>query len=270
MSGLTDAGNFDAYQAPVAVTYTSATPLNSTLIFNTAGMDTVAVTIFTSGTITAGQITFNVFDGAQWIPVKSPRISSYNTDSTYLMAGTAGIQGWNVPCASYPQFQIILNAVMAGTGASALVTAIVSSAPDVSVVTAGLDPNSNLPTYAANTVAPTASNGLTLFRQFCPSAATVAPVKTSGGKIHNIRCINTVASVRYLKVFNAASGSVVVGTTTPVLTFLIPASSSLIIQDLFGISFAAAISMVITAGTGLDTDTAPPAANDVLTQLDYV
>lgn len=268
MSGLTDAGNFDAYQQPVAVTYTSATLVNTTLNFNTAGMDTVAVTIFTSGTITAGQVTFNVFDGAQWIPVKSPRISSYNTDSTYLMAGTSGIQGWNVPCASYPQFQIILNTTLAGTNATALITAIVSSAPDVSVVTAGLDPNSNLPMYAANIVSPTASNGLSQFRQFCTNTVAPISIKTSGGKIHHIRCINNVATARYLKVYNASA--VTVGITIPIYTFLLAPSSAFNLEDLFGISFSTAIFVAVTSGTGLDTDTNAPSNNDVLVQLDYV
>ena len=129
----------DAYQSPSAVTWTGATAQNTAVTFNTAGMDTVALTILPSGTITAGAITFEAYDGANWISIKSARLSSYNTDSTFNLVG-ASLQGWTVPVAGYPQFRYRLSTAMTGTSPQALITAIISSAPDVSIVTAGLDP----------------------------------------------------------------------------------------------------------------------------------
>ena len=130
----------DAYAAPVNVTWNNSTTLNTTLAFNTAGMDTIALTISPSGTITAGAITFEVFDGTAWIPVKSARLSSYNTDSTFSLVGST-LQGWTVPVAGYPQFRVRLSTAITGSSTpQALISVIVSSAPDVSIVTVGLDP----------------------------------------------------------------------------------------------------------------------------------
>jgi len=134
----------DAYLAPVSATWNAATALNTALVFNTQGMDSVAITIQPSGTITAGAIIFEVYDGANWVAIKCARESSYNTDSTYSLAGAGSIQGWTVPAAGFPQFRCRLAAAIVGTSPSVLITGIVSSAPDVSIVTAGLDPQQAL------------------------------------------------------------------------------------------------------------------------------
>ena len=265
MAGLVDSGNFDAVGPTTIATWNSGTALNTNLTMTTSGMDTVAVTIYVTGSITGGAISFSVFDGANFIPVKCARSSSYNVDSTYQLAGVTGIQGWTVPAAGYPQFQLSLSSSITGTG-SVLVTTIVSSAPDVSIVTAGIDPNSLLPTHAANTM----TNNILQSRYFCPAALTVQAVKTSAGKIHAIRAINNVASARYLKLYNLAQGSVVVGTTTPFYTLLLAASSMTVLgPELLGIYFSTAISCVIST-TYADTGDVAPAASDVLTQIDYI
>ena len=46
--------------------------------------------------------------------------------------------------AGFPQFRYRLSAALTGTTPQALITTIVSSAPDVSIVTAGLDPQQAL------------------------------------------------------------------------------------------------------------------------------
>jgi hypothetical protein len=135
---------FDAYQSPVANTWTNATAANTAVTMNTAGMDSVALTIQPSGTITAGAVTFEVYDGANWVAIKCARESSYNTDSTYNLTGASSIQGWTVPVAGFPQFRYRLSTALTGTTPQALITTIVSSAPDVSIVTSGLDPNQAL------------------------------------------------------------------------------------------------------------------------------
>ena len=145
---------FDGYGAPQVATWTSATADNTALTSNTAGMDCVAVTIQPTGTFTGGAVIFEVFDGANWVPIKCARESSYNTDSTYNLAGINTIQGWTIPAAAYPQSRARLSSAITGAGASLLITTIASSAPDTSVVTAGLDPSSSLPagTNAIGTV----------------------------------------------------------------------------------------------------------------------
>lgn len=265
MSGLTDSGNFNQYASPIVAVWTSATTTSTAVTLNTAGLDTVAITISSASTITGGTIQFNVWDGAAFIPVKCARLSSYNTDSSYVIPnlGSAQIQGWTVPCAGYPQFQFILTGAITGTG-SVTITTISSSAPDVSIVTAGLDPNSTMPPYAANTVNPTASNGLTSFRTANVTTTAVGAVKASGGKVHRITVASSATGNNYLKLYNTAS--VTVGTTTPVYTITVP-PAGLTVVDLFGLSFSTAISFAVT-GAYADTDTTAPTGYTA--QIDYV
>ena len=133
----------DAYQNPVTATWTSATALNTTQTLSTAGYDTVVMTIAPSGTITAGAITFEVYDGYNWITIKAPRTDSYQTDTIFSLAG-ATLHSWQISAAGYPQVRARLSTQIAGTGNISIVS-IVSSAPDVSMVTAGFDPSSPLP-----------------------------------------------------------------------------------------------------------------------------
>ena len=130
------------YMDPSVTTWNNATALNTAVAMNTAGMDTVALTISPSGTFTAGSIIFEVYDGAAWVYIKSARLSSYNTDSTFQLPNST-LQGWTVPTAGYPQFRFRLSTAITGTGV-ATITAIVSGAPDTSIVTAGLDPTQAL------------------------------------------------------------------------------------------------------------------------------
>ena len=130
---------FDAYLPPSVLTWNASTTLNTALTLLTQGMDSVAVTIIPSGTITAGAVTFEVYDGSNWVAIKCARESSYNTDSTYSLVG-ATTQGWTIPAAAFPQVRVRLSTAIVGTSPQIILTAIVSSAPDVSVVTAGLDP----------------------------------------------------------------------------------------------------------------------------------
>lgn len=167
--------------------------------------------------------------------------------------------------AGFPQFRFVLTSSIVGAG-TVVMTTIVSSVPDVSIVTAGIDPSSLLPTFAASAT-PT---GLSTYRAFCAAATTPVAVKASAGKIHKVHCINAAASARYLKIYNLAQGSVVVGTTVPARTLQLPASSqSFFDLNDIGLSLSAAITIAITQNLA-DTDTTAPAAADVLTQIDYV
>lgn len=56
---------------------------------------------------------------------------------------------------------------------------------------------------------------------------TALALKASKGNLHAINIINPNATRLYLKLYSLAAGSVVVGTTVPVRTIEVPASSSL-------------------------------------------
>jgi len=133
----------DGFTAPNNVVWTSGTALNTAVTLNTAGFDTAIVTLTPQGTITGGAATFELFDGYSWVPTKAPRTDSYVTDTTFTFTG-AGIHSWQVPVSGYPQLRLRLSTAIVGTG-NVSVTTITSSAPDVSLVTVGMDPASPLP-----------------------------------------------------------------------------------------------------------------------------
>lgn len=134
---------YDAYQAASTITWSSSTPLNTAQTLTTQGYDTAIVTLVPSGTITAGAITFEVYDGYNWLPLKAARTDSYVTDTTFQISG-GGTHSWQLSVAGYPQARARLSTAITGTGSISVVS-IVSSAPDVSMVTVGLDPNQPLP-----------------------------------------------------------------------------------------------------------------------------
>lgn len=54
---------------------------------------------------------------------------------------------------------------------------------------------------------------------------TAQACKTSAGDLHYIHIVNTNSADAYLQLFDVAAASVTVGTTTPKLTFLVPAGN---------------------------------------------
>lgn len=97
------------------------------------------------------------------------------------------------------------------------------------------------------------------------SAATTnaTSAKASAGNLFKIVGNNTVASKRYLKLYNKAAAPTV-GTDTPVLTFVLPASAafSIDVGGSVGHYFGTGIAYAIT-GAAADTDTTAIASGDI-------
>jgi len=94
------------------------------------------------------------------------------------------------------------------------------------------------------------------------SAATTngTSVKAAAGNLHRIRGVNTVASKRYLKLYNKASAPTV-GTDVPVDTLVIPASAAF--DFAFDARyFATGIAYAIT-GAAADADTTALSVGDI-------
>lgn len=86
-------------------------------------------------------------------------------------------------------------------------------------------------------------------------------VKSSGGNVLGWNIINPNASAVYVKFFNKAFGSVVVGTDVPTLTLMIPANGSVYQQpDCVQQEFTTAISIATTTGLADTDNTAPGTA----------
>ncbi len=115
------------------------------------------------------------------------------------------------------------------------------------------------------------SGGTTIFRSIDLDEGTLEVVKAGAGQIYWMHAMNLATAVRFVKIYNATSGTY--GTGTPVLTFAIPtqgdangAGFTLSVPN--GIAFATGIS--IGAGTGVaDNDTGAPGANEVIVNIGF-
>lgn len=101
---------------------------------------------------------------------------------------------------------------------------------------------------------------------------TEEDIKTSAGEVCSIYAVNTSATAAYIKFYNATAANVSVGTTTPVLTFWLPATGAanppLNISLPGCLAFGTAISAAATAGFA-DTDVVDTGANAVIINVGY-
>ena len=104
------------------------------------------------------------------------------------------------------------------------------------------------------------------------SAATnnLTQLKSSLGRIHIIDIQNTVASIRYLKLFSLPSASVTMGTTNATQNYSIPASGKLSIITDLGINLGGTgVSYALTGGSALNDNTAI-GAGDLIANFQFV
>lgn len=100
-------------------------------------------------------------------------------------------------------------------------------------------------------------------------------VKATAGTLYWLHAMNQTASKRYLKFYNATAANVTVGSTTPVMTFVIPTmgdtnGAGFVMEfGAGGVSFSTAITVACTTGLA-DNDSGAPGANDVIINLGYV
>jgi hypothetical protein len=78
-------------------------------------------------------------------------------------------------------------------------------------------------------------------------------IKTTPGALMALQVVNTIASALYVQLFDAPVASVTLGTTRPDMELLIGASSFFnAVLPAGGIAFGSAITIAITAGTGVE------------------
>ena len=116
------------------------------------------------------------------------------------------------------------------------------------------------------------SGGTTLYKNIDVDESEDA-VKASAGQVYWIHAMNLSAATKFLKFYNATVATVIVGTTTPDLTFPLAtqgdtngAGFTLSIPN--GIAFDTAITIAATTGVA-DNDSGAPGANEVVVNLGY-
>ena len=269
---------YDAYTSASSGNWTSATALNTAVAINVQGFDTVTVSHTVSGTVTGGAVAFEVYDGAYWVGIKGSNILNYTTAATYsLTAGTAAFQ---IPVAGFQQFRCRLSTAISGSGSVQLQINL-TSAPDTSIVTVGLDPSQPLPAGTNNLgnvnsklVAGT-SGGVNPNHYISVSGTNGNNVKSSQGLLYAFQITNlSVSQCAYVKFYDKATNPTV-GTDVPKKTIAIPAAVSanqptvVILSQPLGINFLNGISFAITGGYA-DSDNTSVSAGNVICEIDYL
>jgi hypothetical protein len=102
-------------------------------------------------------------------------------------------------------------------------------------------------TSLASVGTPQTTGGLSIFRSIDLDQGTLEVVKASAGQIYGMWVTNTATATRYIKIYNATSGTA--GTGTPVITIGIPGNSTDAVAGLFssthGIAFSTGNNEVI-------------------------
>lgn len=116
---------------------------------------------------------------------------------------------------------------------------------------------------------PHAAGGLSIHRSIDLDEGTLEVVKNSPGQVYGMWVTNTATATRWIKFYDATSGTA--GTGTPVITIGIPGNSSDDIAGNFGpggmgIAFGTGICVGATTGVA-DADTGAPGANDVIVNI---
>lgn len=118
-----------------------------------------------------------------------------------------------------------------------------------------------------STLAATTAGGCSVFRTI-DLDETEEEVKATAGQVYGYYFYNAANALRYLKIYNGTAASVTVGTTTPVLTLPLPATSAGHISFPVPVAFSTAICVAATTGLA-DNDTGAPSANDVILNVFY-
>lgn len=116
------------------------------------------------------------------------------------------------------------------------------------------------------------SGGMSIFRSL-DIDETEEEIKATAGQVFSITAFNTTAAPLYLKFYNATAANVTVGTTTPVLTFLVPANADsdgagFVWNNTIGFAFGTAITVACTTAIA-DNDTGAPGANACLVNVGF-
>ena len=121
-------------------------------------------------------------------------------------------------------------------------------------------------------IIPRTTGGMTIFRSLDIDESE-EDVKTSAGQVFSISAFNTTAAPLYLKFYNLTAANTTVGTSTPVLTFVVPGNADsdgagFIWNNPIGFAFATAICVACTTGVA-DADTGAPGANACVIDIGY-
>lgn len=240
------------------------------LQFETTSYGSVVVQLV--GTWT-GTVTFQVSnDTTTWVAVNAWPVAGSATPVTTATA----VGQWVIPASGrYFRIQITTG----GTGVVAAVAVQKNFSAWMPLSSPSIAANSSVNISQVGAVAVTggialgtngATNGASVTTLISAASNNLTQLKSSLGRIHIIDIQNTVASIRYLKLFSLPSASVTMGTTNATQNYSIPASGKLSIITDLGINLGGTgVSYALTGGSALNDNTAI-GAGDLIANFQFV
>ena len=199
----------------------------------------------------------------------STGVLSVDDNGASLTVDNAGLTALN-GAISGTELQVdVVGALPAGTNAIGKLAAnsgVDIGDVDVTSIAAGTNSIGNVGLIGRTT------GGLTIFRSI-DLDETEEEVKAAAGQVFSISAFNTTAAPLYLKFYNATAANTTVGTTTPVLTFVVPGNADsdgagFVWNNDIGFAFGTAITVACTTGVA-DNDTGAPSANACIINIGY-
>lgn len=202
-----------------------------------------------SGTFSAVTCVFEgrVDPAGAWVPMEGIRNVGNTAESSTGALSAAPAYVWDFSCKGFSAVRVRMTVRTSGTQNWA--AKFYDGA------------NENAPFVPAHSVTATPTTVTTTFQN---SAATTNAllIKSTAGTLFGITANNTNAAARYLKLYNKVSAPVV-GTDVPVLTVVIPPTSTLSLNlGAMGVRFGTGIAAAITGAIG-DADATAIAAAEV-------
>lgn len=121
-------------------------------------------------------------------------------------------------------------------------------------------------------IEPRTSGGLDIFRSIDIDESE-EEIKATAGQLFSITAFNTTAAPLFLKFYNLTAANTTVGSSTPVLTFVVPANADsdgagFVWNNDIGLTFGTAITVACTTAVA-DADTGTPGANACIINIGY-
>lgn len=117
---------------------------------------------------------------------------------------------------------------------------------------------------------PETAGGLSIYKSLDLDEGSCEVIKASAGQLYGMWITNNATTVRWIKFYDATSGTI--GTGTPVITFGIPgnATDKIAAVSLGAHGIAFATGLCFGASTGFaDADTGAPGTNDIVVNVFY-
>jgi hypothetical protein len=202
--------------------------------------------------------------GAGAVGASTPRVTLASDDPLVTRLGE--VQASPTANTVLDRLKSLLTGIVLAAGTNAIGKLAANSGVDIGDVdVTSISAGSNLVGDVG--IQPRTSGGLALARDL-DLDETELEIKASAGQLFGWYLYNDGAAEVSVKLYNATAANVTVGTTTPVLTFTIPAGSAANVLSPIGLAFdtaicAAAVTEIADAGT------TAPAANQVVANFFY-